>query len=1018
MSLPMHLRSYQEKSKDESSRDFFNAPLQEAVPPPSAAPSVVKLRGGAGKTQQLALQGMDISAVLSVEGKEEVYAVVSVHFAVVHDSKSGEVGVLRSRGGEGVEADVQHVGIRLNSRAGVFALSLATWHGMRIILQLTSLLPTAEHFSILLRDALKSQLASMKQLKPFLPGLYSEYLLTSPTTATTPAAQPDLLNLGTELHDSKGGENEGDLRGPGGEGKGAYNRGLGENFGFPGDARKMRERSKMKLWREYFIILRYPPFQRLLQVGLPSRLRGELWEVMSGSIYLRFSNPQTYSLLLSQNAGKSSQSTDEIEKDLNRSLPEYKAYQTDEGLDRLRRVLVAYSFRNPELGYCQALNIVVAGLLIYMSEEQAFWLLEVLCDRILPGYYSPSMEGTLLDQRVFEALVGRCLPMIQEHFVSVDVQISVASLPWFLSLYINSMPLIFAFRVVDCVLAMGVKVLFQIGLAVLKINGEALLEITDDGMFISLMRTYFASIGDSAHPNHPDPRVRAITNFQELLVVAFREFNVITDETILSERTRLRAIISDEIEKFSKRAAVRNLKMVGQFDKEQIGIIYDIYFAAVCSPESGSGSTSPSPFAGDQFDAPRIAVDAQGRVETRIDLRTFKVFLSEIATWAREEVITTNAFMTRTERKVADHELIDRLFYSWDIDQQGTLSLQDVVLGLNKVMTAGLMESIEWFFELHDKNKDGYLTKDEVIQLSESLLFIFRNEPGDVYLAAVSKFILNAFDFGDATAPESSLPTPEESVPMRGDEDTASKTRERSASVAGPHNLPYLNLPTFRMVVLADELLENFFGSDLAASFLLDQMEEENYHKAHQKPDTLLGGLMNLVVTNENKSRFNRLADGLGSALGKHAEWRKPAISKSDPAQAQPTDFRARESLLTPSQKQSQSRNRSPSMASMASQSSATTVSSLKDVEKRYREESQMVKAAQEAIMHRPNFAIDAIGDSDDEGEEEEEGDDSGVMDEVEAFLKAHGDDDEGLKGEQKKVAEDLLSAEPVGTGK
>jgi hypothetical protein len=36
----------------------------------------------------------------------------------------------------------------------------------------------------------------------------------------------------------------------------------------------------------------------------------------------------------------------------------------------------------------------------------------------------------------------------------------------------------------------------------------------------------------------------------------------------------------------------------------------------------------------------------------------------------------------------------------------------------------------------------------------------------------------------------------------------------------------------------------------------------------------------------------------------------------------------------------------------------------------------------------------------------------------VEAFLKAHGDDDEGLTGEQKKVAEDLLKAEPMGQKK
>lgn len=69
----------------------------------------------------------------------------------------------------------------------------------------------------------------MKLLKGFHPSLYSEYLLA----------------LGEE-------DTEGDARGPGGDGKGIYARGLGETFGYPGDAKRLREKSKMKLWKEYF----------------------------------------------------------------------------------------------------------------------------------------------------------------------------------------------------------------------------------------------------------------------------------------------------------------------------------------------------------------------------------------------------------------------------------------------------------------------------------------------------------------------------------------------------------------------------------------------------------------------------------------------------------------------------------------------------------------------------------------------------------------------------------------------
>lgn len=129
-------------------------------------------------------------------------------------------------------------------------------------------------------------------------------------------------------------------------------------------------------------LLRYPQCTRLVQVGLPNRLRGEMWETLSGSIYLRFSNPGYYERLLEENKGKTNISTDDIEKDLHRSLPEYAGYQSEEGISSLRRVLRAYSYMNPELGYCQvqchlhcrcikmltrlqAMNILAAAILMY-----------------------------------------------------------------------------------------------------------------------------------------------------------------------------------------------------------------------------------------------------------------------------------------------------------------------------------------------------------------------------------------------------------------------------------------------------------------------------------------------------------------------------------------------------------------------------------------------------------------------------------------------------------------------------
>ncbi|KAF7309407.1 hypothetical protein MIND_00311500 [Mycena indigotica] len=1010
------LRNFKEPTKEQLTQIFFSIPPSPTATLINTPSSNEKGEKGQSPASE-EVEKMDINAVLSlgVQGEEDAYAgklyIIAPYLAFASlDRKSVKFTVPLS-----VIRRVE----RLNARAGIYALSLSTWHGSKIIVQLTSLRPTADLFCSLLRDALKLELqrGQMRAVKGFVKTCYSEALIS-----TTSQVADNEREDGSLITDEKedGGSAPREV---------AYHGGLGLKFKFPGDPKKLREASKIKLWTQYLRIhgrnltlLRYPQCTRLVQVGLPNRLRGEMWETLSGSVFLRFSNPGFYDALLEKNVGRTTTSTEDIEKDLHRSLPEYAGYQSEEGINALRRVLQAYSFKNPELGYCQAMNILAAAILIYMSEEQAFWLLEVLCDRLLPGYYSPSMHGTLLDQRVFESLVQRCLPMIHDHFQEVDVQLSVASLPWFLSLLVHqqyaddfrfpdsrllllygtqsSLPswvssFFDQYVVVDCNV---------LRLAILKINGEELLKAQDDGGFLNLMRDYFASLGDSAHPHSPDPRARAITRFQELLLVSFREFSVITDELIQSERRRFRSEIIHSIESFSKRSAIRNLKTLGRFSKEQGGLVYDALYKAMCI-------VPPPPEIGQPSSVPALVSTAEGAVagteekpETRIGLRTFQYFLSEIATWARDERIVTNGLTRRIDREVAEHEFIDRLFFFWDTSCRGALSFQDLISGLDGVMFNDLMENIEWFFNLHDKNKDGFLTKDEVLTLSETFLFIFRYEVGDAYLGAVSRFMTNAFEYGDALLPPS-------------DEEPIKNEQGGETPPSLPTNQPYLNLATFRMVVLADEVLESFFEADLSASFRLEPLPEMELPVSSSG---LLGDLWSTIATDNNKQMFNMFTDQIGKTIGKHQVVHRPSIGRYTKLE----EPKARESLLTPSMRRSASKTslsaESTKTATTITPSSSSTLSvntvvtpPAKGAPPSGYSPHPMLQAANIALMERTPFAIDDAKDDDEDSESELDAgeNDDRVMDEVDAFLEAH---DSGLTDADKEVAKDLIHAEPV----
>jgi TBC1 domain family member 8/9 len=110
------------------------------------------------------------------------------------------------------------------------------------------------------------------------------------------------------------------------------------------------------------------------------------------------------------------------------------------GVDSLRRVLTAFAWRNPEVGYCQSMNILGANFLLYMPEGEAFWLLCTVCENIVPHYYTQELIGSQVDQFVFNSLVEHNLPLIDAKLKEINLPLELLTLPWFMCLFVTYIP--------------------------------------------------------------------------------------------------------------------------------------------------------------------------------------------------------------------------------------------------------------------------------------------------------------------------------------------------------------------------------------------------------------------------------------------------------------------------------------------------------------------------------------------------------------------------------------------------
>lgn len=248
-------------------------------------------------------------------------------------------------------------------------------------------------------------------------------------------------------------------------------------------------------WHEYFAqnghdvcMIQTPKLLELLRKSIPDCFRGKVWQIVSGSIFRAVVEPGSKALLIKYQ-GKSSAAIFEIEKDVRRSFPEHLYFQSDDAIAALTRVLTAYSWRNPTIGYCQSMNIVAAVLLLVAGESAAFWLLCVICEEIVPDYYGKGMVGGVVDQKVLKELLKIYMPTLHDHLTTVDFPTELITQPWFLCLFIGYIPMQATLHCLDLLFQAGAQVLFRVALAIFKINSEALLAAQTPDMIIPILKS-------------------------------------------------------------------------------------------------------------------------------------------------------------------------------------------------------------------------------------------------------------------------------------------------------------------------------------------------------------------------------------------------------------------------------------------------------------------------------------------------------------------------------------------------
>ncbi|KAI9323495.1 rab-GTPase-TBC domain-containing protein, partial [Dichotomocladium elegans] len=197
-----------------------------------------------------------------------------------------------------------------------------------------------------------------------------------------------------------------------------------------------------------------------LKAGIPSKVRGVIWQAMSqsGSLHLE----TVYGQLIVEHSPYERI----IQRDLSRTFPNIEMFKQEggDGQQALQRVLTAYSLYDS-----------------HMPEQAAFCVFVRLMETYeMRTMFTLNMEGLQLRLYQFTALLAQILPKLSNHLAEHTVHPPMYASQWFLTLFAYAFPVPLVLRIYDIVFAEGAaETIMRVAIAILKRSEDKILQLTE-----------------------------------------------------------------------------------------------------------------------------------------------------------------------------------------------------------------------------------------------------------------------------------------------------------------------------------------------------------------------------------------------------------------------------------------------------------------------------------------------------------------------------------------------------------